>query len=192
MSARPTDPRDPEAGMTLIEMVVTLTITGVVMAIATAGLLPMYRLTGDVDAHGAAQSSLSVTMMHLDDQIRYAVTIAVATDGRSASYLVAEPGVGRRCHALRWSGISGTGVLQQRGWAVGAAPGAVWSTLATDLRIDRAGFTRPLTVTAPTDDVAYQRLQVKLVASAEGTTAERAADVTFTALNTDLTVANPC
>lgn len=184
--------RSGDAGMTLMELVVTLSITGLVMAVATAGLLPMFRLAQDTDANSSAQSSLSVAMLRLDDQLRYAVTITVAVDGRSAGYLVAEPGAGRRCHGLRWATVAGSGVLQHRRWNAGATPGATWTTLATGLRIDRAGFTRPLTVTQPTDEVAYQRLQVKLVSAAQGGKAERTVDVTFTALNTDVAAVNPC
>ncbi|GAA0804278.1 PulJ/GspJ family protein [Spirilliplanes yamanashiensis] len=180
-------------GMTLLEVLVSMSVMAVVLVVATAGLLPVYRLVNDADLQDRAQSALSVAMLRLDRQVRYAVRVSVAVDGRSATYLSVEPGAARKCHAVRWSVTSSPlGVLQQRSWTAGGSPGATWSTLATDLRIDRTGFTRPFTLSEPTDDVDYQRLQIKLVSSAANGRAERRSDVTFSALNTDTTQANPC
>ncbi len=190
--SRPAGREDPEAGMSLIELLVALSIMGFVMAIATAGLLPMYRLVNDADAQNRVQSTLSVAMLRLDRQIRYSDTVSVASDGLSARYRTVEPGTTRYCHRLRWSGPVTSGVLQQLRWPAASTPGTTWTTLATGLRSDRTGFTRPFDLVPPADDVPYQRLQVKLITTGDAGGSERHTDVTFTAVNTDTAVTNPC
>lgn len=99
----------------------------------------------------------------------------------------------RVCRALRWTAASGGGgVLQERSWSPGGTPPPAWATLASQLRLDRAGYARPFEVLAPSDDVAHQRLRVRLVAVATSGGAARPSDVTLTAVNWNAGTARPC
>jgi prepilin-type N-terminal cleavage/methylation domain-containing protein len=164
-----------DAGMTMIELMVSMSIMGMVAAIVTSGLTQLYRATNDAETDSVAQSQISAALLRLDKQVRYARRIH-RTSATSMTYEVVEMAVSR-CYETALSSQK----LQQRGKVVGGSYGS-WSTLASG--ITGGGFT----YLAPTDLNDHQRLQVQLTAqSAGGSAATKDFDLTFTALNTTRT-----
>ncbi|GIE98626.1 PulJ/GspJ family protein [Paractinoplanes rishiriensis] len=64
-------PRDDE-GFTLMEVVVTLTIFSVVMAVVTGAFLQIYQATNKIDNSAAVRSQLGNSFQRLDKELRYA------------------------------------------------------------------------------------------------------------------------
>jgi len=173
MSTRPRFRGD--AGMSMIDLMVSMSIMGVVGAIVTAGLMQLYRATNSAETNSVAQSQISNALLRLDRQVRYAKRIH-RTNATSMTYEVAEKAVSR-CYETQLVSQR----LQQRGKIIGASYGP-WATLASG--ITSGGFT----YLAPTDINDHQRLQVQLTAqSAGGSAVTKQFDLTFTALNTTRT-----
>jgi len=190
--------RTPDAGVTLIETVVAMTVMAVFMTIFTSGIVQMFRVANRADAVFAVQAQVTVAFIHVDREIRYAVGItepASVTGGgyqdTYVEYLTVEAG-GVRCTELRLrvpAGQSGPvdqqrGVLQHRGWYTTAGPGsAPWTTLATNV-----ASALPFAHGTVDDSYNFQRLTLSLTAypNATGTAAARTTTMTFTDLNSRL------
>ena len=175
--------RDDE-GLTLIEVVVSLTVMAVFMAMFTTSILQMYRSANSSEATVLAQSQVNLAFLKLDKQIRYAAGISQPGTGSSTSdpyveYLTTD-GTTATCHQMRLD----SSTLWWRSWtdASGTSPGSTWTPLVSGV----SGST-PFVYTAPTDSAAFQRLEVTLTASsgAGSTARSKKTDITFTALNTN-------
>lgn len=166
-----------DTGLTLLEVVVSMTIMLVLMSIFTAGIVQMYRTSNKTEALSTAQSQMHIAFQRLDREIRYAS--AISTEGTVGSdwyveYLSTNNGK-ERCTELRLQ--VGTAQLQRRTWDSGATPGA-WGVLAANVR-----SSSPFTVD---HNGNFQRLRLQL-AAASGSPSNpdtAAIDFTFTALNT--------
>jgi Tfp pilus assembly protein PilV len=177
---RPAD----DAGITLIDVLVSMSIMAVVMALFTAGIAQMYRISYGNDAQSVVQSQISTALLRLDPEIRYAAGVSRtgSSVGTSSSatvdFLQLQTGV-TRCVQLRVS----NGQLQQRTWTWQATPFAPtdWTTLASGIT-----SATPFTYLPATSDIAHQQLRVRLSATAGGAarTVVRESDITYTALNT--------
>ncbi|NJC74193.1 type II secretion system protein [Planosporangium thailandense] len=167
-----------EAGVTLLEIVVAMSIMSLVMAAFTTGVVAMYRAANRTEAIATAESQITIAFERLDKEIRYASAIS-KPDRVGSSYVVeylTTTGVGR-CGELR---LDPSGNLRLRAWDQGATPPA-WTTapvLASNLRTDKQPF-------QPADNANFQRLEVTLDAAGGSGAARSTAhtDVTFTALN---------
>jgi Tfp pilus assembly protein PilV len=167
--------------MTLMEILVAMTIMSVVMAAVTTGLVQMFRATTSAESRAIAQSQVSLALLRLDRQIRYASGISVphlAADGTQlVEYLFVQTGKST-CAQLRVNAQR----LQQRTWVSGSFSPTGWITLASGLA-SAAPFSR----VDSTDEQGHQRLRIALsvVSGSGGTVTTRHGDVAFTALNTD-------
>jgi hypothetical protein len=167
-----------DAGVSLIELVVSMTIMTVVLAVFTTAAVQMFHSTSDTETIAAAQSQVNVTFLRLDKDIRYAAGISVP-DASNVEYLRTDEGT-LRCTRLWLDGVNHE--LKSKSWVQGAVPGAVWTRLTSN--VSSVVFTR-IAAAAP---VYFQRLHLVLTVSAEGRTGRsKAMDTTFTALNTSLT-----
>jgi type II secretory pathway pseudopilin PulG len=168
-----------DAGFTMIDVLVSMSVMVVVMAVATAGISAMYRSATAVEAKSVAQSQVGLALQRLDREIRYAQGISpeYRIDGDPYVDFLAVQGTRRQCIQLRLRG----GQLAQRTWTYGSTPldRSAWRPLA-----DGITSARPFAYVAPSDLIGYQRLTLDLRAGAAADTA------TFTALNTDRTSAN--
>jgi prepilin-type N-terminal cleavage/methylation domain-containing protein len=172
-----------DAGVTLTELLVALSILTVVMTIFTTGIVQMYRSSNVGDARSTAQQQVSLALLRLDRQVRYAAEIGAPRAVGAGQYVeVLRPATGGRqeCLQVRSAG----GLLQQRTWAAGVSPAAPtpWSVLASGVT-----SATPFSLLAPldTDTIGYQRLRVRLTTTAGGGAASvtKSSDITFTALN---------
>ncbi|MFI7547848.1 hypothetical protein [Actinoplanes sp. NPDC049599] len=165
-----------DAGFTMIDVLVSTSVMVVVMALATAGILTMYRTANAVDAKSAAQSQLGLALQRLDREIRYAEGISEEYQVGTDWYVdfLAVQGTKRQCVQLRLSGKQ----LSQRTWLYDQTPltRTAWRPLA-----DGITSARPFDRLPPSDVIGYQRLTLDLRSGADANTA------TFTALNTTRT-----
>jgi Tfp pilus assembly protein PilW len=195
-----------DAGVTLIELIVTMGVMIVVMAIFTAEVIQVVRSVGTSENTATSQTQLRLALQMLDREVRYAsgITVPSSTAVGGAWYvefLAADPTTGQPvCRQLR---LDSSGVLQQLSWTPGSPPaaGTPGQTLASELvspggavplPFDRqvAGslpYATPSAGAAPGSAFSpdYQRLRLRLTTRTGTTTTS--SDVTFTALNTSRT-----
>ena len=175
-----------DSGTTMIEMVVSLSIMSMVLAMFTTAILSVHRFANKTESISSAQTQVNLAFLRLDREVRYAA--GLSTPGQVGAdsyveYLVVAGGIGT-CTELRLH--RATGQLQHRTWVHGTAPVVPtgWRQLA--MGVSQA---QPFTVLPPDETVRYLRLRLQLTATAgAGTSATSTqTDVTFTARNTSLT-----
>ena len=185
-----------DRGVTLVEVVVSMSVFGMLMAIFTTGVVSMFRSAQTNIAMATAVSQANIAFVQLDKQIRYAGAIASPTDpplssGYYVEYLIngetVGGGLGDYCHELWYS--PATQRLKGRAWQTSAAPGSTWSTYASNVIITG----KPFTLVPPAGAVTFQRLTLDLTAySGSGATFTQAQTrITFTALNTNSGTQSP-
>jgi len=181
-----------DSGFTMLEVVVTMVIMAIVMIIFSTGISQVFGVQSKVDAASNSQSQLNIAFEKLDKQIRYAS--GISTPGLIGSdpvveYLTSFTGTDV-CTELRLH----NGQLQQRTWthSTAATPPTPSPTVKAPLASSLSGTT-PFVVTAASATFNFQRLEIKLTnTSLTGNKAvTRQSDITFTALNTDLTTVSP-
>jgi prepilin-type N-terminal cleavage/methylation domain-containing protein len=196
-------PEPDDAGFSLAEVLVTLGVMGVVMAIFTGGILNIYRTSTATEALSTAQTQLQLAFQRFDRELRYATWIAQPGQVGTAWYTeFAGPGA-TDCRQLRLetasaggNGANGQGVLQLLAWTLGAPPaaGTPGQTIASQIvttgvdpffELQAANATPYASASSGvgtefTSD--FQRLRVRLTTRAAGGNTQ--IDTTFTALNT--------
>jgi type II secretory pathway pseudopilin PulG len=175
------DQRTRDTGITLAEVVVSMSIMSVLMAVFTVGIVQMYRSANHNESVSTAQSQLNVAFLRLDKEIRYAA--AISTPGAVGSdfyveYLTTSAGA-RRCSQLRLHAADRQ--LQLRTWTQGSpdGPATAWVPLASGVGADSD---QPF---APDPDNAsrFERLRLTLVATYGPRDRPTSMSITFTALN---------
>ncbi len=182
-------PRD-DAGMTLAEVVVAMSLMSVFMVMFTSAAIGVFRAVNGHDATATAQAQINTVFMRLDREIRYASAISkegvVGTDPY-IEYLTTNTGADV-CTELRLHLSVDTVQLQRRTWTkvtTGSPTPTPWAPLAS-------GFsgTQPFTFVAD-PEFESQQLRLDLTAKAGGTGADARSKrtyVTFTALNAPVSV----
>ena len=169
-----------DAGFTLIDTMVAMTVMTVVMAVFTTSVLQMYRTANTVEATSITQAQVSTAMQRLDRQIRYAKGISEPYTIAGVGYvdLLAMQQTKRQCIQLRVM----NGVLSQRSWTYLANPLDLsgWTAIAYGLTT-----ATPFDYLPPTDELGHQQLAVTLGGGAGSGAGVNT--VTFTALNSDRT-----
>jgi prepilin-type N-terminal cleavage/methylation domain-containing protein len=182
--ARAAVPRD--AGMTLAEVLVAMAVTSVVMVVATAGIVQMYRTSDRADVLSTEMTQLQTAFQLLDRSVRYATAIsqpnpAASTSGDWYVEWTSIAGATTVCTQLRLDPSSG--LLQRRSEPAGGQPGG-WTTVASLLI-----GTQPFTLQpASTSGYPHQRLTVDVTVRPTANSSElaRRSIFSFTALNTSL------
>jgi type II secretory pathway component PulJ len=175
---------DDDAGFTLIDMMVAMTLMTIVMAVFTGAIVRMYRVANNVDAKSVAQASINVAMQRLDREVRYAKGISTPYLVNNNQYVdmlsIQRVGANTVQQCIQVRVVSG--VLAQRTWTFQASPLnlSAWVPLANGLT-----SATPFTYRPPNDSVGYQQLTVAL-ASGSGSSAD-SNTTTFIALNSDRT-----
>jgi type II secretory pathway pseudopilin PulG len=168
-----------DEGFTMIDVLVSMSVMVVVMAVFTASILSMYRSADAVDAKSVAQSQLGLALQRLDREIRYSEGISEEYKAGNDWYVdfLAVQGTKKQCIQLRVSG----GQLAQRTWTWNRSSldRSAWRPLA-----DGITSAQPFDYVPPSDLIGYQRLTVDLQTGEDANTA------TFTALNSTRTSRN--
>ena len=170
--------RREDAGATLVELVVGMSVMAVAAAIFTAGMLQIRGSAARNEKLATAQAQLHQAFQRMDRDLRYAAGISEPAHTGGAwwvEYTVTTAGV-TRCTQLR---ITDAGGLLQSRTRTGTGAVGAWGTLAAHLNGPR-DFTR---TAARSGGARHQQLAVTLTLSAGGT-ATRQSAYTFTALNT--------
>ncbi|BAL90365.1 hypothetical protein AMIS_51450 [Actinoplanes missouriensis 431] len=170
-----------DAGFTLIELAVAMSVMGFFTAIVATAIAQMYHTANQAEAVQSLQSRLNVVFERLDTEIRYAAAISrpgPGGDGRDAyvEYLNVNGGA-QLCTELRLRG----GVLQRRAWTSGETPSGGWSTLAGEIT-----SSTPFTVSSNGNVRQQLRLTLTATFAAAGPAAgSHTTEFLFTALNSD-------
>jgi prepilin-type N-terminal cleavage/methylation domain-containing protein len=185
-----------EAGFTLMEVTVTLSLMSIVTALFSTAIVQLFSATNNNEALAVATAQLHNAFVRLDRDIRYASGIskpgsAGAGGNEYVEYAITNTGT-TVCTQLRL--VVSTGLLQTRS-KTGAGPASAWSTLASYLT-SASSFTR---VPASTSTKPFQQLDVALRAqvgssstgsATTGSAKSQTVQYTFTALNTSPTTAS--
>jgi prepilin-type N-terminal cleavage/methylation domain-containing protein len=204
---RPAAVRDDESGVTLIELVVSMTIMGVMMTMFTTAVVQMYQAANKTESMSNAQAELNNVFLRLDRIVRYAAGISNMQEADNRYYigmLVAESDGKQRCYALQLTGEP-VKRLEIADWYEAARPAeAPWVTIANDVvpppsdeppaNGEPPESGDPFEVLPADADHTFDRLRLNLVATV-GTNArsktEADTKVEFTALNTSLASDTP-
>jgi prepilin-type N-terminal cleavage/methylation domain-containing protein len=185
-----------DAGFTMTEVVVALSVMSVAMALFGGGLLQIYSTANNGEALSLAAGQAHIAFVRLDRDVRYADGISVpATVGTTriyVEYTTTTLAGAITCTQLRVD--TATGLLQMRSRstppnaAAGSGAITVWSALASYL-------TGTQSITRNAADASnrhYQELVLALTfRTGSGATAKtRFASYTFTALNTSVDTAS--
>jgi hypothetical protein len=178
-------PPGGDSGLTLIEVAVAMTLTSVVTAMFTAGLLQVFRVFGHDEAASVAREQVHQAFQRLDTEIRYAAGISaegqVGTDWY-VEFLTTYTGT-PVCTQLRFTQ---GGQLQLRRWDQGDTPPA-FTTVATGVGATHPFTRHPVVVGSGID---FQRLSVDLSVSGGRDAGSRELSIMFTAFNTSPTTAS--
>lgn len=185
-----------DAGVTLMELMVGLTIMTIFMGMFTGAVVMMYSSTSKAEAIGDSASQLSIAFSRLDTSVRYATLISEPNPNPAAdgSWYVQWLGVDRtgnqQCTQLAIA--QGGGTLWQRTRPFGDSWGAGgWSAIASNLVLNdpaNGAAVMPFVVGWSTSLHSYQTLTLHFISEAigrDGATYSHS-DVTFTAFNSSV------
>ncbi|GGL07653.1 PulJ/GspJ family protein [Planomonospora parontospora] len=146
-----------DAGLSLTEVMVSISLMGVMMVIFTTGVLQVYRAVNGVEALSASQSQLQTAFQRLDREIRYATWISQPSAPIRGNRYVefayveyprteqAQTGQAQTGQAHTGQAMCGQlrldvnrGVLQLVRWTPGSPPaeGRPGETLASEIAVD--------------------------------------------------------
>lgn len=172
----------PDAGMTLVELIVSIGIFTIVVSVFMAGVVIMTNSTVRSDVTAQSGDSVRLVFQRLDRQIRYAESVNLPGTGASGARYVefrtsersSSTGVAT-CTQWRWDPTAGT--IAQRSWNDTAGVTApAWSTLVTDVRpdSDTSGRPYPFEVVLAGDEHPHQQLLLRLSIGATDVTVDSA------------------
>jgi prepilin-type N-terminal cleavage/methylation domain-containing protein len=174
-----------DAGVTLIEVLVSMVIMSIFMAMFFAGISKVFQVSYHAESASVAQSQVNLVFLRLDKEIRYASGIStqgVVGGDPYIEYLTTSGGT-PVCTQLRLHGDDHQ--LQQRTWTQGDDPLVLtaWKPLASQVTA-----AQPFTFVAADATYNFQRMKLDLSSTdGDGTgMATRHTLVTFAALNTTL------
>jgi prepilin-type N-terminal cleavage/methylation domain-containing protein len=195
--------RSPDdAGFSLVELVVAMSVMSVLLVIFTTAILQVYRTVSATQSLSDAQAQLERAFQRTDRELRYASWIAQPGKVGTTWYVEYAGSDPTQCGQLRLE-ASGSdadadahGVLQLVQWTRGTPPaaGARGLTLASLLVTDgtippfdlqtpsSAPYALPSAAVGVNFSPEFERLRIRLTAREGGHTTQ--VDTTFTALNT--------
>ncbi len=175
--------RGGDSGITLIEVMVSMSLVAVITSLFAGGIVQAYRLSTKNESMAIVQAELHDVFSRLDRQARYASSVSEPGHAGGNQYVEFVTSSAGTVVCTQYRVSTSTGKLQSRTWRQGA-PASAWSTLASNVT-SPAGFVRTV---AAANGPRRQRLTVTLSLTAgRGSTAtSHRSAVTYTALNTSL------
>jgi Tfp pilus assembly protein PilV len=171
-----------DAGISLIEVVVSMVLMGIFLSMFAAGIAKMYNAADRTDSLTQTSAQVDIAFDRLDKEIRYASAInppGKGTDGNwYVEFLNTSSGTSA-CTQLRVANSQ----LQQRTWTGTPTGAPTWTPLASS--VAAPGATSPFTWYAAQGSQLTQRLKVTLNAVSGVGSAQRQSTtmVTFSAMN---------
>jgi prepilin-type N-terminal cleavage/methylation domain-containing protein len=178
--------RQGDAGMSLIELLVAMTIMGIFVAIFSTVAAKMFDSTKSQQARSGNLDSNRNIVQVLDRQLRYANAVNAPVTVNGSQYVtwrsgsIGSSGKVQTCYQWR---VTPAGLMQQRSWVLPLTSATAWSTVGTGVRPVEA---LPIFSLASPIGTGQNRQQLTLqLNSSRGTPrVDTATEVTLTALNT--------
>jgi len=193
LARRPRHPAD--AGYSLTEVLVSMGIMSVVMAIASSGIYSMYHVSDAAETAALAQTELQAAFNKLDREVRYAARVGDPYFDSTTwyvDYVYPDDTAVNQCVQLSLPRAGGT--LKRRQWDQRLSPSAAATAVANNLVSARTDasvppkMTNPFVLEASGDGGSVMdRLNVKVrsvVGQDETKQGIREYDLQFTAMNT--------
>lgn len=193
----PNSGADADAGVTLLEVVVGMSIMSVFLAMFTGAMITLIRTQNRAEALTTSAQEVNVAFQRLDRQVRYANAVSapgIANGSWYVEFLTATNPASPVCTQLRVT--TGTRQLQRRSWAVPANAGAVptasaWLPLASNVTNGAATGSAtatssppaPFVLAANPPSVSFEQLSIQLVSVSGNPVVTSSSTQTFTALN---------
>jgi prepilin-type N-terminal cleavage/methylation domain-containing protein len=183
-------------GVTMIEVVVSLTLMAVLMTIFTTAVIEVYRNVNQTEAISTGQSQLNTIFLRLDKEVRYASGISQPIQRPGSNWYVEYLNTSRGneiCTQLR---LTSTGQLQRRTWnrSQTSIEPSGWAVLGSDLGTVTGSVPFefvPADPSRPSAGANFQQLRVTLAALGGRDHKQIAAStIAFAALNTSLATAS--
>jgi type II secretory pathway component PulJ len=183
--------RHNDAGTTMAEVVVGMTIMAVFMTMFTTSVLVMYRSINRVTSASETASQLNVAFVRMDKQVRYATAISTPGTTSTGWYVELQTTTTGATVCTQFRVNSASQQLQRRQWTVvnGTATTLTsWlpsASFVTNGAVISGSTNQPFVLRAPDTTVNYQQLTVRLVVTSgtNGTATTTISTVTYTALN---------
>jgi type II secretory pathway pseudopilin PulG len=178
-------------GFTMIDMVVTMVVLGIVMGLFTSAMFQIYGAEERTESTSTAQSQIVTAFQRLDKQVRYASGISTQGLVGSDQYVEFQSTYTGTAICTELRVHAANHQLQSRTWTSGMSPlvPSAWLPLAYGVTSPQ-----PFTFSAATPTFNFQRLEITLAVTSgiNQNATVRQSDITFTALNTSLaTVTTP-
>jgi prepilin-type N-terminal cleavage/methylation domain-containing protein len=184
-----------DAGFSLAEVLVSMAVMSIVMAIASSGFYSMFHTSDTADTAAAAQAELQAAFNKLDREIRYASRI---NDGYSDStnfyidFVYLDDAGDNQCVQLSLPRAGGT--LMRRQWALQGVPSVPGTAVANNIISARYNTATPKQLVNPFlleasgdggSDMDRLNVRVNSVVGQDTTKqGVREYDLQFTAINT--------
>ena len=122
-------------GITMIEVVVSLTLMAVLMTIFTTAVLEVYRNVNQTEALSSGQSQLNTVFLRLDKEVRYASGISREKQLGNGDWYVEYLNTSRGAEICTELRLTTAGLLQRRTWDRNVTPlqPSGWALIASGL-----------------------------------------------------------
>jgi prepilin-type N-terminal cleavage/methylation domain-containing protein len=174
-----------DAGVTLIELMVTVFVFTVFLAIVLSSLIGITRASTQAQSVARSSTGVLTVFQKFDRAIRYADVInppGSTSSGRYVEFRVPGAGAGSVATCYQWRFVPASKVLQSRQWPEGSSsPAPVWTTRLSVV-FDKGGDYPFVLIPAGGTGSSMQQLTLTIDA---GNAAQKAAEVstTFVARN---------
>lgn len=188
------DDRPTDAGTTLLELLVGMTIMGIFMTMFTVAISSMFDSTNRAESLTSTSAQLNAAFNRMDNVVRYATAISQPGQLTTGVWYVELQANNRQTGAGECTQFRITtptdprpSQLQQRTWTVLSGGSATvpsgFATVASNITV---GASQPFARVLGTEAVPYEQLQFQLQSSSANGQAGAVSqsNITFTALNT--------
>ena len=183
--------RSNDAGVSLIELIVSMGIFVSIMGVITASVISMMGQTRKELGQSDNLDNARKIIQNLDQSVRYANAVTTPGTGTDGAYYV-EYRTGNTAQqqtCWQWRYVPTTKLVQVRHWlpplaGVGSVSPTAWVLEGTGISLVGATPIWSITPNPPAPDNVHQQLVVSFNASHGAPITSQANQVTFTAINT--------
>jgi len=137
----------PDAGMTLMEVVIAMILTVIAVAIMVPSLLPFMQVISSARVHSTSTSDAEIVFERIDSEVRFAEAInqqgygtTAFGDGKKARYVEwltpAESSPTGKALCTQWRFVPATNRIEERQWNLDSTPPTTF-TQRLELAIDQ-------------------------------------------------------
>jgi type II secretory pathway pseudopilin PulG len=178
-----------DAGVSLIELIVSMGIFVSIMGVITAAVMSMMGQTRKELGQSDNLDNARKIIQSLDQSVRYANAVTTPGTGTDGAYYVEyrTGNTGQQQTCWQWRYVPSTSLVQVRHWlpplaGVGSTSATAWVLEGTGISL--LGATPIWSITPTSSDSSHQELVVNFNASHGAPITSQANQVTLTAINT--------